>query len=274
MEVGDTTADPIIGICDLSTQILIFKRYSIYRLYGDRPSYYTVERVEKFTENMSNAGVAVKTDIPYWLTKSGIKLFNGADMQLLDGGQNYLCSFIDTIKTVSQSKAFTANGKLYFTCRVGSTGTYDDSVIVYDTVNGTYMVRDGFKIADMCAFENTIYLINDTGYLYEFDFGDLSGWIFRVNGTTAEVGCGEYVLEEGDAVEAAGMTLQVLHTPGHTPGGVCYELGENLFTGDTMFDRGYGRTDLPGGDEDALSRSLRRLMPLRRSHRIFAGHEG
>lgn len=172
VEVGDTTADPIIGICELSTQILIFKRYSIYRLYGDRPSYYTVERVEKFTENMSNAGVAVKTDIPYWLTKSGIKLFNGADMQLLDGGQNYLCSFIDTIKTVSQSKAFTANGKLYFTCRVGSTGTYDDSVIVYDTVNGTYMVRDGFKIADMCAFENTIYLINDTGYLYEFDKGE------------------------------------------------------------------------------------------------------
>ena len=82
------------------------------------------------------------------------------------------------------------------------------------------------------------------------------------------------LLEEGDEVEAAGMTLQVLHTPGHTPGGVCYKLGENLFTGDTMFDRGYGRTDLPGGDEDALSRSLRRLMPLRRSHRIFAGHEG
>ena len=82
------------------------------------------------------------------------------------------------------------------------------------------------------------------------------------------------LLEEGDEVEAAGMTLQVLHTPGHTPGGVCYALGENLFTGDTMFDRGYGRTDLPGGDEAALIRSLRRLTPLRRTCRIFAGHEG
>ena len=82
------------------------------------------------------------------------------------------------------------------------------------------------------------------------------------------------LLEEGDEVEAAGMTLRVLHTPGHTPGGVCYALGENLFTGDTMFDRGYGRTDLPGGDEAALMRSLRRLTPLRRTCRIFAGHEG
>ena len=82
------------------------------------------------------------------------------------------------------------------------------------------------------------------------------------------------LLEEGDEVEAAGMTLRVLHTPGHTPGGVCYALGENLFTGDTMFDRGYGRTDLPGGDEAALMRSLRRLTPLRRPCRIFAGHEG
>ena len=82
------------------------------------------------------------------------------------------------------------------------------------------------------------------------------------------------LLEEGDEVEAAGMTLRVLHTPGHTPGGVCYALGENLFTGDTVFDRGYGRTDLPGGDEAALIRSLRRLTPLRHTCRIFAGHEG
>ena len=82
------------------------------------------------------------------------------------------------------------------------------------------------------------------------------------------------LLEEGDAVEIAGMTLQVLHTPGHTPGGVCYKLGENLFTGDTMFEHGYGRTDLPGGDEAALIRSLRYLTPLRRTCRIFAGHEG
>ena len=80
--------------------------------------------------------------------------------------------------------------------------------------------------------------------------------------------------EEGDELVMDGISFRVLHTPGHTPGGVCYALGENLFTGDTMFDRGYGRTDLPGGDEAALMRSLRRLTPLRRTCRIFAGHEG
>lgn len=171
VEVGDSTADPIIGLCELSSQIVIFKRYSIWRLYGDRPSYYTVERVERFTDEMSNAGVAVKTDVPYWLTKGGIKLFDGADMQLLDGGQNIIGGFIDTVKSVSQSKGFAVRNKLYWSCRVGD-GNYDDSLIVFDATNGTYMVRDGFNIADMCAFDNVIYLLNDTGYLYEFDKGD------------------------------------------------------------------------------------------------------
>ena len=82
------------------------------------------------------------------------------------------------------------------------------------------------------------------------------------------------LVRDGDVISFAGIDFTVLHTPGHTPGGVCYKLGENLFTGDTMFDRGYGRTDLPGGDEAALIRSLRRLTPLRRTCRIFAGHEG
>ncbi len=78
---------------------------------------------------------------------------------------------------------------------------------------------------------------------------------------------------EGDRLEAAGLALEVLHTPGHTPGGVCYMTGEDLFTGDTMFHHGWGRTDLPGGNEGNMMRSLRRLVPLSRTHRIHPGHE-
>lgn len=80
------------------------------------------------------------------------------------------------------------------------------------------------------------------------------------------------LVKEGDVVDCAGIALQVLHTPGHTPGSVCYLTGKHLFTGDTMFDNGYGRTDLPGGDFTALVASLRRLMPYRQDHEIYPGH--
>ena len=77
---------------------------------------------------------------------------------------------------------------------------------------------------------------------------------------------------EGDTLDYAGITMKVLHTPGHTPGSVCYEAGEHLFTGDTMFEHGYGRTDLPGGDFSAIVQSLKRLMPLQQDHQIYPGH--
>ena len=77
---------------------------------------------------------------------------------------------------------------------------------------------------------------------------------------------------EGDAFTYAGVTFTVLHTPGHTPGSVCYQAGEWLFTGDTLFHYGYGRTDLPGGSIVQLAASLRRLQPLAQEYEIFPGH--
>ena len=80
-------------------------------------------------------------------------------------------------------------------------------------------------------------------------------------------------VREGDAFTLAGIPFTVLHTPGHTPGSVCYQAGEDLFTGDTLFHHGWGRTDLPGGSDGDMMRSLRRLMPLAKNTRIHPGHE-
>ena len=80
------------------------------------------------------------------------------------------------------------------------------------------------------------------------------------------------LVREGDELTLGGLKVQVLHTPGHTPGSVCYLIEGELFTGDTMFDRGWGRTDLPGGNEHQMFESLRRLMPLAREHEIHPGH--
>ncbi len=80
------------------------------------------------------------------------------------------------------------------------------------------------------------------------------------------------LVQDGDTLLYAGIALKVLHTPGHTPGGVCYECGNHIFTGDTLFTQGYGRCDLPGGSEMQLMRSLRRLSPLQNDHTIYGGH--
>ena len=80
------------------------------------------------------------------------------------------------------------------------------------------------------------------------------------------------LLHEGDALTLAGLSVEVLHTPGHTPGSVCYQIENELFTGDTLFEHGWGRTDFPGGDEQALFASLRRLMPLTKTMPFHPGH--
>ena len=80
------------------------------------------------------------------------------------------------------------------------------------------------------------------------------------------------LIREGDVLELAGLEIKVLHTPGHTPGSVCYQIGSLLFTGDTLFDHGWGRTDLPGGNESDMFASLRRLMPLAKTLEVYAGH--
>ena len=69
--------------------------------------------------------------------------------------------------------------------------------------------------------------------------------------------------------------FEILHTPGHTPGGVCYYFREYnaLFTGDTLFRASVGRTDFPGGDTATLMESISgRLMTLPDSLEIYPGH--
>ena len=83
----------------------------------------------------------------------------------------------------------------------------------------------------------------------------------------------EKTLTEGDVLPLGEEQIRVLHTPGHTEGSVCYLCGENiLITGDTLFDRGFGRYDLYGGDPYKLRNSLARLATLDRSLIIYAGH--
>lgn len=81
------------------------------------------------------------------------------------------------------------------------------------------------------------------------------------------------LLKEGDRVTVGAITLDVLHTPGHTPGGICLVQDKNVFVGDTLFQGSIGRTDLPGGDYGTLMQSIRdKLLPLGDDAIVYPGH--
>ena len=78
----------------------------------------------------------------------------------------------------------------------------------------------------------------------------------------------------GDTVVLAGVSLEVLHTPGHTPGSVCFLTEGALFSGDTLFARSCGRMDLPGGSPAQMRGSLDRLRQLPFAGPVYPGHGG
>lgn len=78
---------------------------------------------------------------------------------------------------------------------------------------------------------------------------------------------------EGDVLKVGELELSVLHTPGHTPGGVTLKCENVLFTGDTLFAGSMGRTDFPGGDDGAILASLKRLAQLPGDYKVCPGHE-
>ncbi len=98
-------------------------------------------------------------------------------------------------------------------------------------------------------------------------------------------GAAAYVTDQWEAMPEAARVLsdgdrigpfRVLHTPGHTPGSIClYDEAEGLlFSGDTLFAGGIGRTDLVGGDGELMAKSLERLLALPDHTRVFPGHGG
>ena len=82
----------------------------------------------------------------------------------------------------------------------------------------------------------------------------------------------DVLLKDGDKVEEAGICFDVLHTPGHTPGSVCYLHEKSLFCGDTLFYQGYGRVDLAGGSETAMMTSHARQIKFPDDKVCYPGH--
>ena len=94
-------------------------------------------------------------------------------------------------------------------------------------------------------------------------------WVSRITGIARSDLTGH---EHGDKVNVGDIEIELLHTPGHTPGSQCFLLDGRLVAGDTLFIEGCGRTDFPGGDVDEMFRSLQQLAALSGDPTVYPGH--
>lgn len=108
------------------------------------------------------------------------------------------------------------------------------------------------------------------------DVQKVFGGVFNLGDDCAKDGSQfDRLLKDGDTLRVGGMTLEALHTPGHTPACMTYKIGDAVFVGDTMFmpDYGTARCDFPGGDAATLYQSIQRVLALPDETRIFVCHD-
>ena len=121
------------------------------------------------------------------------------------------------------------------------------------------------------AHGGTVCLHKGDAFLYDGFAMQAAMFGWKVRETTPV----ERWIEDGDTILFGKRELSVIHTPGHTPGSVCFELGGErlLFAGDTLFKRSIGRTDLPGGDSKLILRSIKeRLFTRDLDTVVIPGH--
>ncbi len=124
----------------------------------------------------------------------------------------------------------------------------------------------------VARFDAPLYAPGPDGPMLESPDKDTAAWMgYDFKGT------GDFTrLKDGDVLEVGSMTVQVIATPGHTRGSSCFlvrsEKGSLLLSGDTLFARSVGRTDLPGGDPVVLDRSLVKLASLPDGLVVLPGH--
>jgi glyoxylase-like metal-dependent hydrolase (beta-lactamase superfamily II) len=101
------------------------------------------------------------------------------------------------------------------------------------------------------------------------------GALFEADDVTHDGAAFDRLVQDGDTLPLGDLTINVLHTPGHTPACVTYVIGDAAFVGDTMFmpDYGTARADFPGGSAHALYRSIRKILDLPPETRMFVGHD-
>ena len=118
------------------------------------------------------------------------------------------------------------------------------------------------------------YILQETGaplYMHKLDWAPPKSRVMDYRYAPAANVDVRFV-DEGDLIELGNLEIKVLHTPGHTPGGITLMCDKAMFTGDTLFRGSCGRVDLAGGDASTILASLKRMAVIPGDYEIYPGH--
>ena len=167
---------------------------------------------------------------------------NNSEGVLIDAGINY-----DEIKEFTDEKGITLKYCLL------THGHFDHTRACGE------LQKNGVKI---CCLKEEEDLVNDdkgnASYLFEGE----TFHPFKIDET----------FTDGEVVNLIGLTFKALKTSGHTKGSCCYFVENACFSGDTLFDGGYGRCDLPTGNYGEMMQSLRKLLRSEKEYVVYTGH--
>ena len=112
-------------------------------------------------------------------------------------------------------------------------------------------------------------------YLHQNDsalLADINTWTKFLGWDPVAIPTADVLIDEQTPLKLGEESIQIIHTPGHTQGCVCYLIDNHLFSGDTLFQGTHGRTDLSGGDPQKMQASLSRLFTLPDTTLVYPGH--
>ncbi len=132
----------------------------------------------------------------------------------------------------------------------------------FDHIQGSDVAREHYKDVKHYIHEKDNIMFTDANE-------NLTGYF----GTPKTHQAADDVFVDGDIFNIGSIEFKVIHTPGHCPGSVCYYTNGHIFTGDTLFYRGVGRTDFPHGDYGLLVESVEKLFTLPDETLFYPGHD-
>ncbi len=172
IEIPTWNGGSVLALKTLYNDVVVFKDYDVYRIYGTYPGSYEVTRVHGITGPIARRSIVQAGDIVYFLGAEGLCGYDG--VRAVPLGDRKLARFFSHINReyTKYACATVCGDKIYLALPEGDTATFNNAVVEYDTRDGTYMIRRGFRVDTFLEYDGKLLFANDTRFIYEYGVGN------------------------------------------------------------------------------------------------------